>query len=129
LRYWEITRDIDTISENSTWYLMTQNPVVLAKGVGKLYKNRTGIKYGSRQSKSELGWTDFRVTQYSQIENWWEIICSAYLMIGLYTMSNTAVNNRTLLPKISVAKNFPILDRFEQHQYWDEKKQVEEPSQ
>jgi hypothetical protein len=36
-------------------------------------------------------------------------------------MSNTAVNNRTLLPKISVAKNFPILDRFEQHQYWDEK--------
>jgi hypothetical protein len=44
-------------------------------------------------------------------------------------MSNTAVNNRTLLPKISVAKNFPILDRFEQHQYWDEKKQVEEPSQ
>jgi hypothetical protein len=38
--------DIDTISENSTWYLMTQNPVVLAKEVGKLYKNRTGIKYG-----------------------------------------------------------------------------------
>ena len=117
MRYWEITTDIDTISENSTWYLMTQIPVVLAKEVGKLYKKRTGIKYGSRQSKSELGWTDFRVTQYSQIENWWEIICSAYLIIGLYTMSNTAVNYRTLLPNISAAKNFPILDRFEQHQY------------
>jgi len=117
LRYWEITTDIDTISENSTWYLMTQIPVVLAKEVGKLYKKRTGIKYGSRQSKSELGWTDFRVTQYSQIENWWEIICSAYLIIGLYTRSNTAVNDRTLLPNISAAKNFPILHRFEQHQY------------
>jgi hypothetical protein len=42
-------------------------------------------------------------------------------MIGLYTRSNTAVNDRTLLPKISVAKNCPILHRFEQHQYWDEK--------
>jgi hypothetical protein len=121
LRYWEITTDIDTLPERSTWYVMTQIPGVLAKEVGNLYGNRTGIEYGFRQSKSELGWADFRVTQYSQIENWWEIICSAYLMIGLYTRSNTAVNYRTLLPNISVPKNFPILHRFEQHQYWDEK--------
>jgi SRSO17 transposase len=36
LRYWEITRDIDTISENSTGYVMTQIPGVLAKKVGNL---------------------------------------------------------------------------------------------
>jgi len=36
-------------------------------------------------------------------------------------MSNKAVNDRTLLLNISVAKNCPILHRFEQHQYWDEK--------
>jgi len=116
LRYWEITTDIETIPENSTWYVMTEIPGVLAKKVGNLYGNRTWIEYGFRQSKSELGWADSRVTQYSQIEKWWEIICSAYLMIDLYSRSNTAVNSRTSLPNISVAKNCPILHRFEQHQ-------------
>jgi len=107
LRYWEITTDIEIIPENSTWYVMTQIPGVLAKEVGNLYRNRTWIEYGFRQSKSELGWADFRVTQYSQIEKWWEIFCSAYLMIGLYTRSNTAVNSPTSLPSSSSsAKNF-----------------------
>ena len=84
-----------------------------------MYQNSPFL--GFRQSKSELGWADFRVTQYSQIEKWWEIICSAYLMSGLYTMSNTAVNSRTSLPNFSVAKNCPILHHFEQHQDGDEK--------
>ena len=65
MRYWEITTDIETLPENSTWYVMTQIPGVLAKEVGNLYGNRTWIEYGFRQSKSELGWADFRVTQYS----------------------------------------------------------------
>ena len=99
LRYCEITTDIETIPENLTWYVMTQIPGVLAKEVGNLYGNRTWIEYGFRQSKSELGWADFRVTQYSQIEKWWEIVCSAYLMISLYTRSNTAVNSPTSSPQ------------------------------
>jgi hypothetical protein len=116
LRYWEITTDIETLPENSTWYVMTQIPGVLAKEVGNLYGNRTWIEYGFRQSKSELGWADFRVTQYSQIEKWWEIVCSAYVMISLYTRSNRAVNSQTPSPSSSSAKNFSLLHRFEQHQ-------------
>jgi hypothetical protein len=46
LRYWEITTDIETISEKLTWYVMTQIPGVLAKEVGNLYGNRIGIEYG-----------------------------------------------------------------------------------
>ena len=121
LRYWEITTDIETLPENSTWYVMTEIPGVLAKEVGNLYGNRTWIEYGFRQSKSELGWADFRVTQYSQIEKWWEIVCKAYLMIDLYTNSNTAVNSQTSLPSTSSAKNGSILHRFWQHPNWDEK--------
>ena len=98
--------DIETLPENSTWYVMTQIPGVLAKEVGNLYGNRTWMEYGFRQSKSELGWADGRVTQYSQIEKWWEIVCSAYLMISLYTKSNTAVNSQTSSPSSSSAKNF-----------------------
>ena len=108
--------DIETLPENSTWYVMTKIPGVLAKEVGNLYGNRTWMEYGFRQSKSELGWADGRVTQYSQIEKWWEIVCSAYLMISLYTKSNTAVNSQTSSPSSSSAKNFSLLHRFEQHQ-------------
>ncbi len=63
----------------------------------------------------------FRFTQYSHIEKGWEIVCSAYLMIALYTKSNTAVSSRTSSPSTSSAKNCPILHSFEQHQDWDEK--------
>jgi len=95
---------------------MTQIPGVLAKEVGNLYGNWTWIEYGFRQSKSELGRADFRVTQYSQIEKWWEIVCSAYVMISLYTRSNRAVNSQTPSPSSLSAKNFSLLHRFEQHQ-------------
>jgi len=97
-------------------------PGVLAKEVGNLYGNRTWVEYGFRQSKSELGLADFRLTQYSQIEKWCEIVCSAYLMIGLYTSSNTAVNSQTSSLSTSSPKNGSILHRFKQHPDWNEKK-------
>jgi SRSO17 transposase len=100
LCYWEITTDIETIPENLTWYVMTQIPRVLAKQVGNLYGNRTWSEYGSRQSKSELGWADLRVTQYSQIKNWWKIVCSAYLMIDLYRTHLTSFGRASKISNI-----------------------------
>jgi len=32
------------------------------------------VEYGLNQSKNELGWADFRLTQYQDIEKWWEIV-------------------------------------------------------
>jgi SRSO17 transposase len=29
------------------------------------------VEYGLKQSKNELGWADFRVTDYTQIQKWW----------------------------------------------------------
>jgi SRSO17 transposase len=55
LRYWELTTDIETLPGNSTVYVMTQIPGILAQEVGNLYGKRTWIEYGFRQSKSELG--------------------------------------------------------------------------
>ena len=100
LCYWEITTDIETIPENLIWYVMTQIPGVLAKEVGNLYGNRTWSEYGFRQSKSELGWADFRVTQYSQILKWWEIVCSAYLMIDLYRTHLTSFGRASKISNI-----------------------------
>ena len=38
-----------------------------------------------KQSKNELGWADCRLTRYCDIEGWWEIACSAYLMVSLHS--------------------------------------------
>ena len=53
--------------------------------VGDLYGLRNWVEYGLKQSKNELGWADFRVTHYEQIERWWEIVMSAYLLVSQHT--------------------------------------------
>ena len=62
---------------------MTDLPGDIQLSVGNTYGLRKEIKYGFKQSKNELGWADYRVTDYQEIERWWEIIFSAYLMVSL----------------------------------------------
>ncbi len=71
--------------KNSTWYVMTRVPEISYKDVGNLYGCRNWVEYGLKQSKNELGWADFRVTDFSRIEKWWEIVMSVYLMVSLQT--------------------------------------------
>ena len=72
---------------------MTRIPEIKYKEVGDIYGVRTWVEYGFKQSKSELGWADFRVTHYDQIQKWWELVMSAYLMICLLSESfNSTVN-------------------------------------
>ncbi len=78
-RFWEITTDPETMPENSTWYVMTEIPGLKYKDVGNLYGCRNWVEYGLNQSKNELGWADFRLTQYQDIEKWWEIECKCLL--------------------------------------------------
>lgn len=56
------------LPQSSTWYLMSHLPQPLDKQVGNLYGLRTWIEYGFKQCKNHLGWADFRVTHYGQIE-------------------------------------------------------------
>lgn len=64
---------------------MSKYPEITPREVGNFYGLRTWVEYGLKQSKNELGWADFRVTDYSQIEKWWEIVCNAYLMVSLHS--------------------------------------------
>jgi hypothetical protein len=43
--------------------------------------------------KQELGWTDYRVTNFREIEKWWEMIMSAYLMISFNTQAFLSLNS------------------------------------
>ena len=83
LRYYEISKtDSPTTQPLETWFIMTNLPKSLQLELGNRYSLRDWIEYGFKQVKNELGWADFRVTDYISIERWWEIILSAYLLIS-----------------------------------------------
>jgi SRSO17 transposase len=84
-RYWQITTDYLELPEGSTWWVMTKVPGIAYAQVGNLFGLRTWVEYGLKQSKHELGWADFRLTDYANIRKWWELICSAYLLVSLYS--------------------------------------------
>ena len=68
IQYWEITRDKENRTKEETWFVMMRIPEIKYKEVGDIYGVRTWVEYGFKQSKSELGWADFRVTHYEQIQ-------------------------------------------------------------
>lgn len=41
IRYWQVTKNKETLPENSTWYIMTKVPKIKYKEVGNLYGLRT----------------------------------------------------------------------------------------
>ncbi len=94
---------------------MTIIPGLTYLEVGNFSVSRTWIEYGFKESKNELGWADFRLTQYEDIEKWWEIVESAYLMVSLYAASSQKASRFCLNPQS------PVHQRFPQHQQWDEK--------
>jgi SRSO17 transposase len=114
IQYWQVTTDPETLPQNSTWYLMTKIPEVKYKDVGNLYGYRNWVEYGLKQSKNELGWADFRMTDYSQIQKWWEIVMSAYLMVSLHSQ---ALNNT---PSQGLNQpTDPVVVKFKEHEWWD----------
>lgn len=113
-QYWLITTDPDKLTENSTWYVMTKIPGVKFKEVGNIYGLRNWIEYGLKQSKNELGWADFRVTGYSQIQKWWEIVMSAYLLVSLHSQSLNKAQATVLTEPTA-----PVVSRFREHDWWD----------
>lgn len=109
LRYWQITTDVVHLPEGSTWWVMTQVPGIIYPQVGNLFGLRTWVEYGLKQSKDELGWADFRLTNYRDIRKWWEMVCSAYLLVSLYSEQ---------LNKVPKTK----LEIFAEHRQWNDHK-------
>ena len=114
VQYWQVTSDPETLPKNSTWLIMTLVPGIKYQEVGNLYGLRNWVEYGLKQSKNELGWADFRVTAYAQIQKWWELVMSAYLLVSLHSQ---VLNN----PPNQDINSFPdpIVEKFREHQWWD----------
>jgi SRSO17 transposase len=79
IRSYHLTTDKVKLPPESTWYSMTNLEGHIRTTVGNTYGLRTWIAYGFKQAKNELGWADFRVTDYASIERWWELVCCAYV--------------------------------------------------
>jgi SRSO17 transposase len=116
ITYWEITTDPETMPENSTSYVMTNLPGKLKKILGNLYGLRTWVEYGFRQCKQELGWTDYRFTNFQHIERWWEIIFCVYTMISLISPAFLALNQSR---KNQTGENENSSIHFDNHQHWN----------
>lgn len=83
-QYWLLTTDPQTLPDNSTSFVMVAAPAIKLQEIGNRYGFRTWIEYGLKQAKDALGWADFRMTRYEQIEKWWELVMSAFLMVSLF---------------------------------------------
>ena len=83
---------------------MTYVKDISYKQVGDLYGLQNWVEYGFKQCKNELGWADFRVTDYAVIEKWWEVIMSAYLMVALHTFATET--GGTVPPELDAQKLF-----------------------
>lgn len=105
-QYWLLTTNPDTLPDNSTSFVMVVAPAVELKEIGNRYGFRTWIEYGLKQAKNALGWADFRMTHYEQIEKWWEMVMSAFLMVSLFA---DAFNDSCPL----------VHQRFAQHPWWN----------
>lgn len=102
ITYWELTTDTETMPENSTSFVMTNLQGKLKRILGDLYGLRTWVEYGFRQCKQELGWTDYRFTDFQHIEKWWEIIFCVYTMISLNSPAFlSSLQSHQLAPEIS----------------------------
>jgi SRSO17 transposase len=116
-RYWTLTNDPIALPDNSTWQVMShlKDKQEHFDQIGNLYGLRTWIEYGFKQCKDQLGWADYRVTQYVQIERWWEIVSSAYLMVSLQFWG---LGGKP--PAVLDEDQLNLLTRFRQHRYWNE---------
>ena len=85
VRYFWLTTNPATLPKDTTYLVMTNMTGKLRHILGNAYGLRTWIEYGFKHSKNELGWADYRLTDYPAIERWWELVFSAYLMVSLQT--------------------------------------------
>jgi SRSO17 transposase len=121
IRYYQITKGSTPDPDpQDTWFIMTNLPGKIQLIVAQLYSLRTWIEYGFKQVKDELGWADFRLTDYTSIERWWEIIFSVYLLVSLKAsyFQSEAPNPHSIAEEPSVLNSSSVA-QFSQHPWWE----------
>jgi SRSO17 transposase len=116
VRFYLITIDPRTLPKDGTWFIMTNLEGKIHHTVGNTYGFRTWIEYGFKQSKNELGWADYRVTDYASIERWWELVFCAYTLVSFQCPT---LQTRQLEAEPPLTHEPTPVDRFPEHPWWD----------
>lgn len=121
IRYYQITKGStpDPTGDNS-WYIMTNLTGNIQLEVAQLYSLRNWIEYGFKQVKNELGWADYRLTDYLSIERWWELVFSAYLLVSIQASNfqSQHFNQEESQADVLSAQSL-LISQFQQHPWWD----------
>jgi SRSO17 transposase len=124
VRYYQITTDPETLPPETTWELMTNQPGKIERTVGNTFGLRTWVEYGFKHSKDDLGWADYRLTDYASIERWWELVMSAYTLVSLQTGAIAALGHVTAPPPPAAQAAPPDVAGdgapLEAHPAWDQ---------
>ena len=120
IRFYQISKKEDKNPEpKDTWFIMTNKKGKIATTIASEYSWRNWIEYAFKQVKNELGWADFRVTDYHSIEKWWELVMSSYLLVSiqanyfqLETIANDSEHHASVVESTA---SFP----FSNHPWWE----------
>lgn len=115
VRYYQITTDPATLPRETTWDIMTNQPGAIARTVGNTFGLRTWVEYGFKHAKDDLGWADYRLTDYASIERWWELVMSAYTMVSLQTLAEERTEETTSATDARAEAATPLTT----HPAWD----------
>ncbi|HEY9691129.1 MAG TPA: transposase [Oculatellaceae cyanobacterium] len=121
LRYYQISKtNTPDPTGDESWYIMTNVSMDLSENLAQLYSLRNWIEYGFKQVKNELGWADFRLTNYQSIERWWEIIFSAYLLVSIHATYFRFNHPSTTIftSELSWSSDFQV-GQHSQHSHWE----------
>jgi hypothetical protein len=86
---------------------MTNLPGTIERTVGNTFGLRTWIEYGFKHAKDELGWADYRLTDASSIERWWELVMGAYLLVSLQAPALALTSPGEATPAPVAARQHP----------------------
>lgn len=118
-RYYQISKtNTPDPTGDESWYIMTNLSTDLSLNVAQLYSLRNWIEYGFKQVKNELGWADFRLTDYESIERWWEIIFSAYLLVSIQASYFQFFQQLSTIPNSEISSPSSNIYQYSQHPYW-----------
>ena len=116
VRYYQITKGSTSDPDKAdSWFIMTNLEGDILLSVATQYSLRTWIEYGFRQVKQELGWHDYRLTDYKSIERWWELVFSAYLLVSLHAEQFKQHQQHATATEDSPQQHLP----FSHHPEWE----------
>ncbi len=116
VRYYQITKgSTEEPDKADSWFIMTNLSGDILLSVATQYSLRMWIEYGFKQVKHELGWHDYRLTDYNSIERWWEIVLCAYLLVSLHAAQFKHRETDTSTTTKATSNAFP----FGQHPHWE----------